>query len=110
MNWLKWLIRPDQGSEDALSVHRERVMYPIAVVGIVFLLPFSINDFLRGRYAIGIGVVSVVLLLGINAVALRTKKSPPIPFALLLVPMAAAMKIGRASCRESGEVKVDDGT
>src|SRR5262245_20441142 len=97
MNWLKWLIRPDQGSEDALSVHRERVMYPIAVVGIVFLLPFSINDFLRGRYAIGIGVVSVVLLLGINAVALRTKKSPPIPFALLLVPMAAAMTISLKS-------------
>jgi diguanylate cyclase (GGDEF)-like protein len=68
-------------------------MYPIALVGVVFLVPFSINDFIWGRYAVGIGIASVVLLLGINALALRKKKSPPLPFALLLVPMAVAMTI-----------------
>ena len=93
MDLFKWLIKTEQVAEDALSVHRARVMYPIAIVGVVFLLPFSINDFVRGRYALGIGVVAVVLLLGINALSLRRKKSPPLPFALLLVPMAAAMTI-----------------
>src|SRR5215813_12677786 len=97
MNWLKSWIKRARGAEDALSVHRERVMYPIAVVGIVFLLPFAINDFLKERYAIAIGIVSVVLLLAINALALRNKKSPPIPLALLLVPMVAAMTISLKS-------------
>jgi len=68
-------------------------MYPIAVVGIFFLVPFSINDFVQGRTGLGVGVLTVVTVLGINALALRLKKSPPLPFALLLVPMAAAMTI-----------------
>jgi diguanylate cyclase (GGDEF)-like protein len=97
MNGFKWFTNPEHHAEDALSAHRERVMYPIAVVGVLFLLPFSINDFVRGRYALGVGVVSVVALLGINAVALRKKRSPPLPFALLLIPMAASMTISLKS-------------
>src|SRR5215831_10962062 len=97
MDLLKWLTKTEQVAEDALAVHRARVMYPIALVGVAFLLPFSINNFVRGRYALGIGVVSVVLLLGINALSLRRKKSPPLPFALLLAPMAAAMTISLKS-------------
>jgi diguanylate cyclase len=36
-------------------------------------------------------VLAVVLTLGIDALAIHRKKRPPIPFALLLVPMAAGM-------------------
>src|SRR5215471_8390000 len=93
MDLLKWLTKTEQVAEDALSVHRARVMYPIALVGVAFLVPFSINDFINRRYALGTGVASVVLLLGINALSLRRKKSPPLPFALLLVPMVVAMTI-----------------
>jgi len=93
MDLLKWLTKTEQVAEDALAVHRARVMYPIALVGVAFLLPFSINNFVRGRYALGIGVVSVVVLLGVNALSLRRKKSPPLPFALLLIPMAVAMTL-----------------
>src|SRR5215510_1045985 len=97
MDWFKWWAAREQARENTLSAHRERVMFPIAVVGVIFLLPFSINDFLQHRIGLGIGTVCVVLLLGINAIALRRKKPPIIPFALLLAPMAAAMTISLKS-------------
>ena len=76
---------------DALMAHRDRIMYRVAIVGAIFLLPFAVNNFLDGRHAIGVAVVAVVLTLGIDALAIHFKKRPPIPFALLLVPMAAGM-------------------
>src|SRR6267142_317768 len=76
---------------DALVAHRKRIMYRVAIVGAICLLPFAVNNFLDGRHAIGAAVVAVVLTLGIDALAMHFKKRPPIPFALLLVPMAAGM-------------------
>src|SRR5204862_301054 len=54
-------------------------------------LPFAVNNFLDGRHAIGAAVMAVVLTLGVDALAIHLEKRPPIPFALLLVPMAAGM-------------------
>jgi diguanylate cyclase (GGDEF)-like protein len=76
---------------DALVAHRERIMYRVAIVGAICLLPFAVNNFLDGRHAIGAAVMAVVLTLGIDALAIHLEKRPPIPFALLLVPMAAGM-------------------
>ncbi|HKV41378.1 MAG TPA: GGDEF domain-containing protein [Blastocatellia bacterium] len=83
----------DKGEADPLSTHRERATYPIAVVGVCFLLPFSINDFIKGHYLLAVGILLVVLHLGINAIAIHLKKSPPIPFSLFFIPMAAAMTV-----------------
>src|SRR5256714_6134434 len=76
---------------DALVAHRERIIYRLAIVGAICLLPFAVNNFLDGRHAIGAAVVAVVLTLGVDALAIHLERRPPIPFALLLVPMAAGM-------------------
>src|SRR5437879_9414231 len=76
---------------DALVAHRERIIYRLAIVGAICLVPFAVNNFLDGRHAIGAAVVAVVLTLGIDALAIHLERRPPIPFALLLVPMAAGM-------------------
>src|SRR6266850_1571692 len=69
---------------DALVAHRKRIMYRVAIVGAICLLPFAVNNFLDGRHAIGAAVMAVVLTLGIDALAIHLEKRPPIPFVVLL--------------------------
>jgi diguanylate cyclase (GGDEF)-like protein len=69
------------------------VLYPFAIIGIVFLLPFSLNDFYHQRYALGLAIFSVASLLIVNVIAMRNKHNPPIPFSWLLIPGAASIVI-----------------
>lgn len=73
---------------DSLAPYRERIMYPMAIAGVVFLTPFAINDFVQARYFLGIALASVIIMLAVNAVALHYKRPPPIAFALLAIPTA----------------------
>src|SRR6266540_4301174 len=77
---------PVESGEDPLALYRERIMYATATAAAVFLLPFSINAFVQGTPALGAGIFCAVLVLGIDALAIYLKKSPPIPLILLLVP------------------------
>ncbi len=81
------------GGGDALASHREQILYRIAVVGAVLLTPFAINNFIQGRYPLGIALVVTVLVLVLDAAAIWRKRKAPVPFALLLVPGAAAMAL-----------------
>ena len=77
---------PVEAGEDPLALYRERILYATATAAAVFLLPFSVNAFVQGTPALGAGIFCAVLLLGIDALAIYLKKSPPIPLILLLVP------------------------
>jgi diguanylate cyclase (GGDEF)-like protein len=79
--------------QDPLSARREQMMYALSVAGILFLLPFAANDFMKRRYALGAAIVSVVATLVADALAIRRKRDPPIPYALLLVPIGAAITL-----------------
>jgi len=68
-------------------------MYPMAIVGVLVLLPFAINNFMQGRTALGVAVLAAVLILGLDALAIHFKKPPPLPYALFLIPMAAGMTL-----------------
>jgi len=83
----------NQRGADILVSYRERIMYLIAIAGVVFLTPFSINDFIQGRYTLGFAILGVVLGLGIDALAIHYKKRPPIPFGLLVLPAAGAIAL-----------------
>jgi len=72
-------------------------MYPIAIIGVVALLPFAVNNFIQGRHALGAVVLAAVSILGIDALAIHFKKPPPIPYMLFLVPMAAGMTLSLRS-------------
>ena len=77
---------PVEAGEDPLALYRERILYATATAAAVFLLPFSVNAFVQGTPALGAGIFCAALLLGIDALAIYLKKSPPIPLILLLVP------------------------
>ena len=68
-------------------------MAALATVGVVFLVPFAVHDFLKGRYPLAAAIAVVVATLAIDGFAIHRRKSPPIPYPLLLIPMAAAITI-----------------
>jgi diguanylate cyclase (GGDEF)-like protein len=82
---------PVESGEDPLAPYRERIMYSLATAAVVFLVPFSIYAYLQGRSAVATGVLSGVLILGVDALAIYLKKPPPVPLIWLLIPTAAAM-------------------
>ena len=84
---------PVETGEDPLAPYRERIMYGLATAVVVCLLPFAVNAFVQGNHALGAGIVSAVLVLGIDAFAIYLKKSPPIPLILLLIPIVVGMAI-----------------
>ncbi|HUR41204.1 MAG TPA: GGDEF domain-containing protein, partial [Verrucomicrobiae bacterium] len=90
MGFLRGLAPPRE-VDDTLSPHREHVMYALSGVGIVCLLPFAINDFLEDRPVIGTTILVVLSMIAADALAIRAGRRPPIPFVLLLVPMAAGV-------------------
>jgi diguanylate cyclase len=72
-------------------------MSALSTVAVVFLAPFAVHDFLRERYVLATAVVAVIATLAVDAVAIQRRKTPPIPYALLLVPMTAAITIALAT-------------
>jgi diguanylate cyclase (GGDEF)-like protein len=84
---------PAETGEDPLDPYRGRILYGLASAAAVCLLPFSINAFVQGNLGLGAGILSAFLVLGIDALFIYLKKSPPIPLILLLVPIAAGTAV-----------------
>jgi diguanylate cyclase (GGDEF)-like protein len=82
---------PTEAGDDPLAAYRPRILYGLATAAVVLLLPFSINAYLQGRTGLGTGILCAVLVLGINALAIYLKRSPPIPLILLLIPITAGV-------------------
>src|SRR5947209_11103355 len=78
---------------DLLEVYRRRVSYGLAVAGSVTLLPFSVNNFLQDRIALGIATSTVVALLILNAVAIYRKKRLFIPLIVIFIPSLGGLLI-----------------
>src|SRR3979409_1711407 len=84
---------PVEAGEDPLPPYRGRILYGLASAAAVCLLPFSVNAFVQGNPGLGWGILAAFLVLGIDALAIYLKKSPPIPLILLLVPIAAGTAV-----------------
>jgi len=85
--------RPAETGEDPLAPYRGRILYGLASAAAVCLLPFSVNAFVQGNPWLGAGILCAFLVLGIDALAIYLKKSPPIPLVLLLVPIAVGTAV-----------------
>src|SRR5207253_2464733 len=84
---------PAETGEDPLAPYRGRILYGLASAAAVCLLPFSVNAFVQGNPGLGAGILGAFLVLGIDALAIYLKKSPPIPLVLLLVPIAVGTAV-----------------
>src|SRR5262249_21102227 len=78
---------------DPLAPYRQRIMYWLSAAAGVLLTPFSVNAYVQGNPGLGTGILSAVLLLAVDALAIYMKRKPPIPLILLLVPMTIGIAI-----------------
>lgn len=72
--------------KDALAAYRDRVIYMLAIVGMLVMLPIAVKNFVQGQIALGVGDAAGILVLAVDALAIRFRRRPPIPFALILIP------------------------
>jgi diguanylate cyclase (GGDEF)-like protein len=77
--------------DDPLAPFRERIIYPILILAALCLAPLAINNFLEKRYLGGLATSLVVAFYLVDARFIGKGRPPPIPFPLLLAPMAVAM-------------------
>jgi diguanylate cyclase (GGDEF)-like protein len=84
-------ILPLPGDDDPHARERERVMYALSLLFVAALLPFAVHNLIKGRLLLAATVSGVVLPVALDAWAIRARRRPPIPYALLLVPIAIAV-------------------
>ena len=80
-----------QPEDTVLARSRERIMYLLAYVIAIFLTPFAVNNFIQNRPIIGVAIMVIVGTFVANGAAIRLKKRPPIPFVVLLLPIAVSL-------------------
>ena len=86
----RWMGAPGVG-RDVLGEYRDRIMYPMASVAALLLMPFLVWDWFAGQHLLA-GVLAIVVVpLAVDAVALRRRRPPPIAYGWLLVPVAAGI-------------------
>lgn len=78
---------------DAFLPYRDRIVYALASVSVVVFLPFSTNNFLQGRYALGVATLIVVLILTIDAAAIYRGRKLPIPLWILVFPVVGGLTL-----------------
>jgi diguanylate cyclase (GGDEF)-like protein len=71
-------------------------MYALSILVVVCLLPFAIHNFLKARPILGWSVLGVVVPIAVDGWAIRSRKKPPVPYALLLLPIGAAITLSLA--------------
>jgi PAS domain S-box-containing protein len=86
------------GRESAAPIvvaYRERILYALAVIATVVLLPFSIGNFIKGYILIGVVSMTVVLVFVADAAAiyLRRRLPVPIPVAFVIIMVALVIAI-----------------
>ena len=86
----RWLGAPGVG-RDVLGEYRDRIMYPMASVAVLLLLPFMLYDWIVGQRLLVAMMGVVVVPLALDALALRRGRAPPVAYGWLLVPVAAAI-------------------
>jgi diguanylate cyclase (GGDEF)-like protein len=79
--------------ENVFTPYRERILYPVAAVGIAILLPFGAYHVAMGHALLGTLLLVTVALLALDTIAVHRGRAPPVPFAFLLLPAAASVAV-----------------
>lgn len=72
-------------------------MYALSILAVAGLLPFAVHDFLKARYPLAISIAVVVAAFAVDGWALRARRPPPVPYALFVLPIAAAITLSLAT-------------
>jgi diguanylate cyclase (GGDEF)-like protein len=78
-------------SDDALAAFRDRIAVQLSVFSALLLLPFTINHFFAGRYALGFSILSAQLLLAFNGHCLKQQRPLLVPFWVTVLAFECAI-------------------
>jgi diguanylate cyclase (GGDEF)-like protein len=95
---------PPDGADAIRGMYRDRIVFALAIAGLVFILPFAVNNFLQGRLALGIPTAAVVLVLAVDALALWRKKKLPVPLPAMVLPIVVSLPMAIRSLGAVGMV------
>jgi PAS domain S-box-containing protein len=76
-----------------VAAYRERILYALAVIATVVLLPFSIGNFLKDYLLVGVLSMTVVVVFVADAVAIYRARPLPIPIPLAFATIMVALVI-----------------
>jgi PAS domain S-box-containing protein len=81
------------GAEPIVAAYREKILYALAVIATVVLLPFSIGNFFKGYPLIGAASMAVVLIFVADAAAIYLRRRLPVPIPVAFVVIMIALVI-----------------
>jgi signal transduction histidine kinase/DNA-binding NarL/FixJ family response regulator len=84
---------PAGRAEPIVAAYRERILYALAVIATVVLLPFSIGNFVQGYLLIGAVSMAVVLIFVADAAAIYLRRRLPVPIPVAFVVIMVALVI-----------------
>jgi len=79
--------------DDILAAFRKQILYALAWLGALLLLPFALNNFLQGRTLLGIGTLTICLILFRDAWALHRRRPLPIRLLWLFPPVIGSLAV-----------------
>jgi len=79
------------GGEPIVAAYRERILYALAIIAIVVLLPFSVGNFLKGYLLVGALSMTVVLVFVADALAINRGWRLPVPIPLAFTTIVVAL-------------------
>jgi len=82
-----------RAAEPIVAAYRERILYALAIIATVVLLPFSIGNFVKGYPLIGAVSMAVVLIFVADAVAIYLRRRLPVPIPIAFVVIMIALVI-----------------
>ena len=81
---------------------RARLTLTLGISGLFILAPFAINNFVRGRPLLGVGALSVVILMGANAWSILRGRYYPLLTSLVMTPLLLGLLL--LSLQTQGQV------
>ncbi len=88
----RWLVSwKHLWAEDSLAAYRDRIAQQLCVFSALLLLPFTINHFIVGRYAIGAMVALAQAVLFVNGYRLSQGRAAPVPMWIMVMAFCCAV-------------------
>lgn len=79
--------------DDPFATHRHKIVYVLALISVLALLPFFINNHMQGRYGLDICLAVFCAVLLIDAWAIYRGRAMPIPLWTLTLPVVAGFTL-----------------
>ncbi|GMU55261.1 MAG: hypothetical protein AMXMBFR33_44070 [Candidatus Xenobia bacterium] len=80
-------------ANDILAAYRDLIVYRLAQVSLVLFLPFALGNFVHGQTILGCTTFAVVVILALNAAAIRLRRPPLLSPAWLYVPVLGSLLV-----------------